>query len=96
MAASPVTPGLLLVLISAFDQLVCNELVFVQVIAKYMPTAEPMLDTTVYELVLKDFLINNQQVSNSVNMLVFIFKELSYVQFGVYVKGQGKYALVRV
>jgi hypothetical protein len=34
----------------------------VQAVAKYMPTAEPMLDTTVYEMVLQDFLQNNHEV----------------------------------
>jgi hypothetical protein len=33
-----------------------------QAVAKYMPTAEPMLDTTVYEMVLQDFLQNNHEV----------------------------------
>lgn len=34
-----------------------------QAVAKYMPTAEPMLDTTVYEMVLQDFLQNNHEVT---------------------------------
>jgi len=34
-----------------------------------MPTGEPMLDTEVYEKVLKDFLQNNHEVTSSTSVV---------------------------
>jgi len=47
----------------------CNWCIFLQAVAKYMPTGEPMLDTEVYEKVLKDFLQNNHEVTSSTSVV---------------------------